>query len=383
MKKVLLVDLNGIGKQSINAFPPLALLRLANLYKEKAYDVYFHEVKQKPKIKNPDIICFSTIFSFNDKSYIRYINAYIKAYPSATIRIGGPAVSINEDFYKKYLRNGNVEITIGQDDEIEKYGPDYSIKKYNFSAGYTTKGCSRKCPWCVVPKIEPKTYKDKNWTRFIGYHRHFNAMDNNILIFGASWLSEVLKELRIRKKTIDFNQGMDCRIFVKNKKIQDVLLNNSDIFSAIRFSWDSEGVSDYAKKTSDILASNGIHRKAFWYMLIGFEETPKDVWNRIVYLANNRQSIKPMPYRNLSDGKIISAWAQAFQNIFLGHWFINGIITEIIVDELKTYENMIKFMSYCEQHYFKLSTMNKDMRQDIYRKLNICKQSETDINCFV
>ena len=39
--------------------------------------------------------------------------------------------------------------------EIEYTFPDYSIyPQYPFAVGFLTRGCIRKCPWCIVPKKE-------------------------------------------------------------------------------------------------------------------------------------------------------------------------------------------------------------------------------------
>ncbi|MDR1338537.1 MAG: radical SAM protein, partial [Prevotellaceae bacterium] len=101
-------------------------------------------------------------------------------------------------------------------EEIDGMEPDYLIYPVcewydgKTAYGFLTRGCIRKCPWCIVPKKEGKisSYRDIEVV-FQGRNSAI-LMDNNILAsdFG---LQQIEKIVRLGC-TVDFNQGLDARL---------------------------------------------------------------------------------------------------------------------------------------------------------------------------
>jgi hypothetical protein len=88
--------------------------------------------------------------------------------------------------------------------------PDYSIyPDNNISYGFLTRGCSRKCTFCVVPQKEGKTRGDQELDRIVK-HDKVKFLDNNIL----SWPKHkrVMAELVRRQTPCQFMQGLDVRL---------------------------------------------------------------------------------------------------------------------------------------------------------------------------
>ena len=67
--------------------------------------------------------------------------------------------------------------------EIDAMFPDYSIyPKVNYAIGFLTRGCIRKCPWCVVPKKEGNIRPYRTWREIKRPDsRDIVFMDNNVL----------------------------------------------------------------------------------------------------------------------------------------------------------------------------------------------------------
>lgn len=67
--------------------------------------------------------------------------------------------------------------------EIEAQYPDYSIYP-NFKAaiGFLTRGCIRKCPWCIVPRKEGQIRPAATWQEIKRPDsREIIFLDNNVL----------------------------------------------------------------------------------------------------------------------------------------------------------------------------------------------------------
>jgi len=65
-------------------------------------------------------------------------------------------------------------------DEIEYLMPDYELYGCDYSMGYTSRGCSRRCPYCVVPKNEGKFNVVGDIYQFWNGHPDIMIMDNAI-----------------------------------------------------------------------------------------------------------------------------------------------------------------------------------------------------------
>ena len=146
MKKVLLIDVD-------SKIPNLALMNISAFHKAKGDIVSFD-------IKNPDIIYASVIFSKNKHD----VDGLQLFFPNAEIYIGGSGIAYN------WLPS-----------EMQKIMPDYDLyPNMQYSLGFTTRGCIRKCQFCIVPEKEGKYQR---WMHISEFHdSRFKAvqlLDNN------------------------------------------------------------------------------------------------------------------------------------------------------------------------------------------------------------
>ncbi len=126
------------------------------------------------------------------------------------------------------------------EDKIEHHVPDYGLyqnyveeeilkgktkKRFsdylNYSIGFTTRGCFRKCSFCVNKKYH-KAIKHSPIIEFIDQDRPYIYLwDDNFLAF-SGW-ETILDELEATKKPFQFRQGLDIRLM--NEKIAKRLAN--------------------------------------------------------------------------------------------------------------------------------------------------------------
>lgn len=173
-------------------------------YQEQLLKNYHYRYKTN-QFPNFDIICVTTLFTFYWRQTINTIN-YAKYFCSKNgkIIIGGIAATILPD---NIFKETGIQPICGLLDKpgilddnnsiiIDELPLDYSILEeidYTYPSSnayiaYMTRGCPRKCPFCAVPRIEPK-YKEyisleKNIqieTKRFGPRKDLLLMDNNVL----------------------------------------------------------------------------------------------------------------------------------------------------------------------------------------------------------
>jgi len=170
---------------------------------------------------------------------------------------------INQRIKDKNLEKDEEEDLIKRLKKDFKYYTDYSI-------GFTTRGCFRKCEFCV----------NKNYNRvqahspveeFLDEERKYICLlDDNILGFGKWKL--VLEQIQATGKSFEFKQGMDLRLMTKEKA---EILSRSKYIGDYIFAFDNiadrESIEDklrlwrtYCKKTTKFYVFCGFDRNDKW-----------------------------------------------------------------------------------------------------------------------
>lgn len=188
-----------------------------------------------------------------------------------------------------------------------------SIKPHlNF--GFTTRGCIRKCPFCVVPEKEGHIrIEGELYDLWDGKSKDIVLYDNNILALPEHFL-RICEQANRAKIRLDFNQGLDHRLLT-----QDIIdLIKSIHHKELRFAFDDIRYLSSVEKAINLLQKNGIKR-CLWYVLVGFNSSFEDDLNRLNYLRSRNQSAFVQRYNHKSDKKLIalSRWANQ-HHIFQG-----------------------------------------------------------------
>ena len=95
--------------------------------------------------------------------------------------------------------------------EVEHIMPDYEGWGCDYAMGFTSRGCPNKCPFCFVPEKEGAIRANADPEEFVlPQHTHVMFLDNNIL--AAPNCAKVLEWCAKFGGSVDFNQGLDCRL---------------------------------------------------------------------------------------------------------------------------------------------------------------------------
>lgn len=150
--------------------------------------------------------------------------------------------------------------------EIDGMFPDYSIyPECDYAIGYLTRGCVRRCRWCVVPKKEGDIRPYRSWQDLVRTDTDkLVLMDNNIL--ACDYGIEQLAGLIGSGYKIDLNQGMDARLVTP--EVADILAKLKWITS-LRFSCDQESQIEPLLRTCELLVARGVKPyRVFVYLLV-------------------------------------------------------------------------------------------------------------------
>ena len=191
-------------------------------------------------------------------------------------------------------------------DEIEHYMPDYHLydswiaeqvenarkkaesegkvfnktrylvqfKEYlEYSIGFLTRGCFRKCPFCVNQKYD-HVFQHSPLKEFLDNTRKkICLLDDNVL--GYPKFSELIEELSETKKSFKFKQGLDERLLTDEKSKLLFSLRYDGDFT---FAFDNLSDYDLIHQKLEILKKYRKRKGIRFYVLVGFESTDyKDI----------------------------------------------------------------------------------------------------------
>lgn len=250
-------------------FPNLALMKLSAWHKQRGDNVEWYMPLFADRY---DLIYSSKVFTFtkNDTSL-----------PERTIK-GGTGYGLYESLK----------------DEIEHIMPDYSLyPDVDYGLGFTTRGCIRKCPWCIVPKKEGTIYPNTSIESLIKPDSNkVVLMDNNILAH-AHGLEQLEKSIQLGLR-IDCNQGLDARLIANNKDIAKLLARVKWI-QTIRLACDNKEQIPYVEKAVRLIRHYG--KKQFCFMSYVLVNDIPDALERVEFLRALKVDPFAQPYRDFTN----------------------------------------------------------------------------------
>ena len=288
-KTVLLVDPR---KMKIAT---LSLMKFSTYFESKGWNVVYVEGTQFFHLpKKVDKIIVTGIFTFDLPKVVEVINYYKSKYhlSNKNVHVGGIAVSLMPDYIREMC--GDVNICIGICEKVDQLKLDYSIYPHiDYSIGYSTRGCVRKCLFCAVHRVEPKFIEIKDWENMINmYKPRILMLDNNFTACSNDWFAKVCQRLAYFGKTVDFNQSVDCRLFTEfhAKEFAEVRLE------CLRFSYDGKHVSEKKVRDAVEIARSYGHKDIRFDVLYNYTDTPEEFWHRMYVLADLQVKAFPMKY---------------------------------------------------------------------------------------
>ena len=236
-----LIDVDG------HNFPNLALMKISAYHKSKGEQIEW----AMPLMGYYDTIYASKVFTFTPDFNPLEFNA------NEIIR-GGTGYDIAEQLPK----------------EIESVRtPDYSIyPQHQFSIQFYSRGCIRKCPFCLVNEKEGKIHAvepmDLNQNG-----KWIEVLDNNF--FASPEWKYSIDHLQKQKQPVKFH-GVDVRIMTEE---QAYYLNKTRLKGGIHIAWDLPQI-DLTQKLKEVTKYIK-PSKLVCYVLVGFNSTKEQDYFRL------------------------------------------------------------------------------------------------------
>lgn len=263
--KIAIIDADLTSRKK-HRFPNLACMKLSGYYKELG-----NEVELKTDYENLDTydkVSISKVFTDTpiDESILDLHNVeyggtgffYDKAPKlSSEIEHHMPDYHLYDDWVNEQIQNG------AKRNDFKEY-LDYSI-------GFITRGCFRKCAFCVNQKYD-RVFEHSPLEEFYDPERKkICLLDDNF--FGCPNWEKLLQQLKDTGKPFKFKQGMDERILTE-KKCE--MLFSSKYDGDFTFAFDN--IEDYDLIEEKIQLINKYTKKIpKFYILCGFDR--EDKWD--------------------------------------------------------------------------------------------------------
>ena len=266
-RKVGLIDLDTKG------FPNLALMKLSAHHKSKGDAIVFN----MPLMEKTGITYIACVFSKNRHK--------LPAIDGDVI-LGGTGFAFPSVYWLPA--------------EVEDMMPDYSLYNAKASYGFTSRGCIRRCPWCIVPhkegRIKPWHSIYQFWDRG---HRDIVLLDNNLLA-SPNW-KETLTDLMKEKLKVDFNQGLDIRLVDQEKAHY---LSRLKYGKQLRFALDDIKYQKAFRQGMETLRGAGIKlSRVMVYFLIGFNSSLEGDLERLEIIKSYNATPFAMSYQEVNGVK--------------------------------------------------------------------------------
>lgn len=330
--KVGIIDADLLGRKK-HRFPNLVCEKISAYWKEKGADV--HLKMDYENLDEFERVYISKVFT----------DTWVPEWIQENVSMDTCETNLPENIYVGgtgffFAHAPNLE------DEIEHHMPDYSLydewisnevdnakiaaenagKKFNkssfmvqfkeytdYSIGFMTRGCFRKCPFCVNQKYD-HVFRHSPLEEFYDpSRRKVCLLDDNIL--GCPEWKSILNELISLKKPFKFKQGIDERLLTEDRC---ELLFSASYDGDYTFAFDNISDYDLIHRKLKLIRKFTKATNIKFYVLVGFESTDyidiENMWKRVALLMEYHCLPYIMRYQN----KNVTPWKESeFRSLYV------------------------------------------------------------------
>lgn len=178
--------------------------------------------------------------------------------------------------------------------EIENCRPDYTLyPDWGKAIGYTTRGCVRTCPFCVVPQKEGGITVVGDIYDFWVKQKEIVLLDNNLTAAPFEHFKRIIKQINEHSLMVEFSQGLDIRL-INDEHCK--LLKTVRMKKQLHFAWDNIDDEDVVIKGIARLKRYFHPDRLSFYVLIGYNTKPEEDLYRVEKLRSLGVDSFVMPY---------------------------------------------------------------------------------------
>lgn len=323
--KIGIIDADLIGREK-HRFPNLACEKISAYWKERNADVVllldYNRINEFDKVyiskvftdtKCPDYLYDNEWLLNNPHIYIGGTGFYFDNAPNLPIEIEHqkPDYHLYDEWINEEVRKAE-EQAKKENKDFKKKTFLVQFKEYlQYSIGFVTRGCFRKCGFCVNQKYDRVFIHSPINEFFDESRKKICLLDDNFLGY-RNW-KDILTQVINTNRSFKFKQGLDERL-LNDEKCQ--MLFNSKYDGDFTFAFDN--VSDYniIHNKLKLIRKYNTKKSVKFYVLVGFESTDyKDIENAFIridllirygclpyimrFQNKNETPWKDSPYRSL------------------------------------------------------------------------------------
>jgi hypothetical protein len=179
---------------------------------------------------------------------------------------------------------------------VEAMRPDFSLwPHWNKSMGFTTRGCVRHCPFCVVPEKEGNLRVVAEFGDiWNGKSKEVVLLDNNVTAAPTEHFSQIAEQANSVAVKVDFCQGFDARLWTDEHQ---EIATRMPFARRVHFAFDSLAMEpDVRRVIAMWTAADMRSDRLTFYVLVGFNTTPQEDAYRIDLLTSLGVNPFVMPY---------------------------------------------------------------------------------------
>ena len=254
-RRVLLIDID-------STIPNLALMKLSSWHKAQGDHVALR------RMAKPDMVYASCVFTWGQVTLSNARNFH------PDLLAGGPGTDIKSTLPAL----------------IAAMPPDYSLYRWDllrgrgftkpFALGYLTKGCPRRCRFCIVWDADPTPRQVATLDSLLRPDTNLLVLlDDNFLAKEALACS-LLEEMTERRLEVCFGQGLDIRFLtdaLAEKLAKLSFWNLHRTSRQLTFAFDSLSIeSSWRTGIERVLKAGVKPRQIQSLFLVGFDSTPEE-----------------------------------------------------------------------------------------------------------
>lgn len=272
--KVAIIDAELIGRKN-HRFPNLVCMKISSYWKKLGAEVVLKT--DYNNLEKYDNVYISKVFTDTpipediketEKIKLGGTGFYFDKAPNLPMEI--EHIKPDYNLYNEWIEM-EVErlkkLAIAKGKKVNEKTIRNKFKEYTDSSiGFLTRGCFRKCKFCVNQKYD-KVLEHSQLEEFLDSKRKIICLlDDNFL--GCPNWSKKLDELKATGKRIKFKQGLDERLLDEEKCKK---LFNLKYDGEIFFAFDNIKDYDLIKGKLELIKKHRKGKRITFYVLVGFE----------------------------------------------------------------------------------------------------------------
>ena len=310
--RIGIIDADLLGR-SKHRFPNLVCEKLSAYWKEQGADTCL--LMDYEHISDYDLVYISKVFTdtpvpswvLNDDTRPSHVNIggtgfYFDTAPNLPDEIEHhmPDYSL----YNEYIESAVQKARDGKEIEGKEFKEKNfrnGFKEYtDYSIGFLTRGCFRKCGFCVNKKYDHVFPHSALKEFYDPSRKKICLLDDNFL--GCSRWRDMLEELRATGRQFKFKQGLDERLLTDEKC---ELLFGSNYDGDFTFAFDNIKDYDLIKSKLEMIRRHSDSKYIKFYVLVGYESIDEidieNAFKRIALLMDFGAIPYLMRYQNRND----------------------------------------------------------------------------------